>query len=156
RRPASTTRPARSMRSTPFAPRGCCAAPCSPAGAFSAATRGAGEGTTPSRDAPAPLLSADAARARGASRPQLAARDDRPPVGVVDRRVDGDRPDAARAVDGQADPLDAEPAALRAADEGDPEEIQGRQEAAERRADEVLPREQRQPGGVVPADARAV
>ena len=75
-------------------------------------------------------------------------------VGVVDRRAHRDRPDAARAADGEADPLDAEPAALCAADEGDPEEVQAGQAEAERRADEVLPGEPDQPGCLVPADAR--
>ena len=41
-------------------------------------------------------------------------------------------------------------------DEGDPEEVQGRQAEAERGVDEVLQGEQHQPGRLVPADARAV
>ena len=40
-------------------------------------------------------------------------------------------------------------------DEGDPAEVQGRPAEAERGADEVLQGEQHQPGGLVPADARA-
>ena len=76
-------------------------------------------------------------------------------VGVVDRRHDGRRPDAARAADDPADPLDAVAAEARAADEGDPEEVQARPAEAERRADEVLPGEQDQPGCLVPADAAA-
>src|SRR5207247_10647993 len=51
---------------------------------------------------------------------------------------------------------DEEPAAIRDADEGDSEEVQERQAEAERGADEVLPGEQRQPGRLVSADARAV
>ena len=39
----------------------------------------------------------------------------------------------------RADPLDAEPPGARAGDEGDPAEVEARQAAAERRADEVLP-----------------
>jgi conserved hypothetical protein YidD len=88
----------------------------------------------------------DAARACGAALTQLAALQRRIHVGVVDRRPHRDRPDAARAVDGEADPLDAEPAALRAADEGDPEEVQAGQAEAERGTDEVLPGEPDQPG----------
>src|SRR4051812_6494444 len=103
------------MRSTPCGRRGSCAARSSLRGAYFAATRGATEGSTPSDDhAPARLLAADAARAWAAPRPQLAARHRRPAVGVVDRRADGDRPDDPRAADGEADSLDAEPAALRA------------------------------------------
>ena len=79
----------------------------------------------------------------------------RPAVGLGDRRADGRRADPARAADGAADPLDADAAAARAADEGDPEEVQGRQAEAERRADEVLQGEPHQPGRLVPADARA-
>src|SRR5207302_7163495 len=88
--------------------------------------------------------------------PLLAAPDDRPALGVGDRRDDGDRPDDPRPADRPADPLDAEPPAARAGDEGDPAEVQARQAEAERRADEVLQGEQDQPGGVVPADAGAV
>ena len=84
----------------------------------------------------------------------LAARVCRPRLGVVDRRPDDHRPDRARPADGAADPLDAEPAGARAGDEGDPAEVEARQAAAERRADEVLQGEQDQPGGVVPADRR--
>src|SRR6202007_631896 len=62
-------------------------------------------------------------------------------------------PDAARPAHDPADPLDAVAAEARAADEGDPEEVQGRQAEAERGADEVLPGEQDQPGCLVPADA---
>src|SRR6185312_14932602 len=117
------------------------------------ATRGSSDDdAAPARAHPHP------AREPAARRPQVAwaARNDRAAVGVVDRRADGHRPPAARAADGQADPLDAEPAAPRAADEGDPEEVQGRQEAPAGRADEVLPREQHQPGLVVPTAAGAV
>ena len=96
-------------------------------------------------------LSALAAREHPPGHPEMAgaARDDRPAVGVVDRRADHSGPAPARAADGSADPFDAEPSAPRAADEGDPEEVQGRQEAPAGRADEVLPREQHQSGGVL-------
>src|SRR5581483_3761986 len=116
-------------------------------GACCAATRGRTEGSTRFDDS---RLAPHSARARRAPRSQLAALQPASAVGVVDRRSDRDRADAARAADGQADPLDAEPAALRAADEGDPEEVQGRPAEAERRADEVLPGEPDQPGRVVP------
>src|SRR5205807_3264231 len=96
-----------------------------------------------------------AARARASGRPRLAraTRHDRPSVGVVDRRTDDPRPDRARAAHGAADPLDAEPPGPRAADEGDPAEVQGRPGEAERGVDEVLQGEQHQPGRVMPADA---
>src|SRR5207342_2560977 len=58
----------------------------------------------------------------------------------------------ARPRDGAPDPLDAEPPGPRAGDEGDPAALEARPAAAERRADEVLPREQDQPGRVVPPD----
>src|SRR5262245_48716927 len=58
-------------------------------------------------------------------RPRVAARDDRPDVGMVDRRAHDHRPGDPRPADGEADPLDAEPAAPRSADEGDPAEVQG-------------------------------
>ena len=125
RRPASTTRPARSTRSTRCARRARCAARCSPAGGCCAATRGATEGSTRSDDRSLFVPRPHSARARGSPRPRLAARHRRPAVGVVDRRPDGDRPHDPRPADGEADPLDAEPAAPRAADEGDPEEVQG-------------------------------
>ena len=73
-----------------------------------------------------------------------------------DRRTDDRRPDAARPAHGQADPLDAEPSAARAGDEGDSEEVQDRQEEAARGVDEVLQGEPHQPGGVVLAASRAV
>ena len=76
-------------------------------------------------------------------------------LGVVDRRAHRDRADPARAGHGEADPLDAEPAGARAGDEGDPAEVEARQAAPERGADEVLPGEQDQPGGLVPADGRS-
>ena len=53
---------------------------------------------------------------------------------LVDRRVDGDGADAARAADREADPLDAEPAALRAADK----EIQKKYKADKKRQNEEL------------------
>src|SRR5213078_5118793 len=98
------------------------------AGACSAATRGAGaESTTPrargsSDDSHDPRVAADAARGHPPQRPRLAARLGRPHVGVGDRRADGDGPAPARAADGASDPLDAEPPAARAADEGAAEE----------------------------------
>ena len=95
---------------------------------------------------------AAAARALPPARPRLVARDGRLLVGLVDRRPHGDRADPARPDHGQADPLDAEPAGARAGDEGDPAEVEARQAAPERRADEVLQGEQDQPGRLVPAD----
>src|SRR5439155_14299003 len=120
----------------------------------SGATRGAGEASTRSDDA---FRDPDhqSARDRDEARSQLLPRESPPAVGVGDRRDDGRGADAPCAADDQADPLDAEPAALRAADEGDPEEVQARQAEAERGADEVLPGEQHQPGRLVPADAPA-
>ena len=76
-------------------------------------------------------------------------------VGVGDRRHDGPRPDGPRAADDPAAPLDAVAPGARAGDEADPAEVQARQGEAERRAHEVLPGEQDQPGCVVPADAPA-
>ncbi len=96
--------------------------------------------------------SAAPARAFPAAHPRLAARDGRLLLGVVDRRPDRSRAHPARADHRQADPLDAEPAGARARDEGDPAEVEARQATPERRADEVLPREQDQPGRLVPAD----
>src|SRR5207244_6880729 len=97
----------------------------------------------------------DAARAPPQTRPERAAFG-RPALGVVDRRPDDHRPDAARTADGEADPLDAEHAGPRAADEGDPTQVQGRPPEAQRRADEVLQGEQHQSGGLVPAARRPV
>ena len=121
-----------------------------PPGGCSAATRGAAAGWTthdrllPRRD------SAD----RAAREPDVLGADPHPRrdrvVVVVDRRADDHRPDPARAADGAADPLDAEPAGARARDEGAAAEVQERPEAAERGADEVLPGEQHQPGRVMP------
>src|SRR5205085_6154589 len=119
------------------------------------ATRGATEEST-THDRRAPPQPADAARAPAPARPQLAPLLRRSALGVVDRRPDGDRPHPARAAHGPADPLDAEPAGPRAADEGDPAEVQGRQAEAERGADALLPGEPHQPGLVVPSARRAV
>src|SRR5215472_18950918 len=96
-----------------------------PAGGCSAATRGVVEASTRSDDA---LRDPDPqpARDRDEARSQLVPLEPRSDVGVVDRGHHGRRADAARPADDQADPLDAEPAALRAAYEGDPEEVQGR------------------------------
>ena len=88
--------------------------------------------------------------------PRLLPRHRRAAMGVVDRRADGARADRARAADGQADPLDAVPAAACAGDEGAAAALQGRPRKAERRADEVLQGEPHQPGCVVPAARRAV
>ena len=85
-------------------------------------------------------------------RPDLAARDGRLLLGLVDRRAHRDRSHPARAGDGQADPLDADPAGACAGDEGAAAEVEARQAAPERGADEVLPGEQDQPGRLVPAD----
>src|SRR3954469_12629356 len=133
----------------------------SPAGGCSVATRGVTAASTTrmtrgcSRDPRGPLQPADADRAPAPRRPRLAAPVDRPPVGVVDRRADGARPDRAGAPDRPPDPLDAGDAGAHARDEGDPAEVQGRQEAPAGRADEVLPREQDQSRGVLPAAARS-
>ena len=78
-----------------------------------------------------------------------------PLLGLVDRRARRARAARARPGHGPADPLDAEPPGARAGDEGDPAALEARPAAAERRADEVLPREQDQPGRVVPADRRS-
>src|SRR5205823_12198378 len=90
------------------------------------------------------------ARERAAPRPRMAARHCGPALGLVDRRADDPRPDDPRAADDPSDPLDAEHAAVRPADEGTPEEVQGRPSAPQRGADEVLSGEQDQPGGLVP------
>src|SRR5438105_365083 len=156
---ASTTRAARSTRWTRSATTGSCAARSSPAGGCCGATRGAAGVSTTSNSRGSsddPRLPALAAREHPPQRSRLAARLGRALVGVVDRRPDRDGPAAARPADGQADPLDAEPPALRAADEGDPAEVQGGQAEAAGRADEVLQGEQHQPDGLVPADAGAV
>src|SRR5207245_1316681 len=153
RRAASTTRRARSTRSTPSASTVSRSGRPRPAGASRAATPGAAaEWTTRDRRL---LESAPPARDRPAPRPRLAARDDRPALGVVGRRADHPRPDPARPADDQADPLDAVSPAPRAGDEGDPAEVQERQAEAAGRADEVLPGEQRQPGRLVPSDRAA-
>src|SRR6185437_17117485 len=144
--------PAPSMRCRRCTATASCAAAFSPAGACSGAIRGAVEASTRSDDAlhdPDP----QPARDRDEARSPLVPHEPPPAVGVGDRRDDGRGADAPRAADGQADPLDAEPAALRAADEGAPEEVQARPPEAERGADEVLPGEQHQPGRLVPADA---
>ena len=83
--------------------------------------------------------------------PRLLPQQRRAAVGLVDRRADDPRPDLPRAARRPADPLDAEPAGARAADEGDPAEVQGRPREDERGVDEVLQGEQHQPGLVVPA-----
>ena len=128
-------------------------------GACSAATRGAAAAwttrTTRGCSRRDRRLDPHAARGPAPQHPRRAALD-RPAVGVGDRRADDHRADPARAADGQADPLDAEHAGARAADEGDPAEVQGRPPEAQRRADEVLQGEQHQPGVVVPAARRAV
>ena len=84
--------------------------------------------------------------------PRLArpARHDRADLGVVDRRADRDRAAVDGAARRQADPLDAGDAGAHAGDEGDPAALQERQAEAERRADEVLPGQQRQPGRALP------
>src|SRR5204863_8888065 len=104
-----------------------------------------------SRDSLDPLQSAHADRASASPRARLVAQHGRPAVGLVDRRFDDHRPSLPRAADGQADPLDAVDAAAHAGDEGDPAEVQDGQEAPAGRADEVLPGEPDQPGGVLSA-----
>src|SRR4051794_38360465 len=156
---ASTTRAARSTPSTRCVTTGSCGARSSRAGACSAATRGAAAGSTTSSSRGSSIdlrLAPLAAREPSPEHPRLAAQLGRAHLGVVDRRADPDGPAPAGAADGQADPLDAEPAAPRAADEGDPAEVQGRPREAAGRADEVLQGEQHQPDGVVPADGGAV
>src|SRR6476646_8377353 len=142
------------MRCRPCAGTASYAAASSPAGACFGATPGAVEASTRSDDAlhdPDP----QPARDRDEARSPLVPHEPPPAVGVGDRRDDGRGADAPRAADDQADPLDAEPAEARAADEGDPEEVQAGSPEAERGADEVLPGEQHQPGRLVPADAPA-
>src|SRR6185437_8467043 len=146
--------PAPSMRCRRCTATASCAGAFSRAGACSGATRGVAEASTRSDDAlhdPDP----QSARDRDEARSHLVPHEPPPAVGLGDRRHDGRGADAPRAADGQANPLDAEPAALRAADEGAPEEVQARPTEAERGADEVLPGEQHQPGRLVPADAPA-
>ena len=82
----------------------------------------------------------------------MAARLRRAHLGVVDRRADRDRPDAARPGRDPADPLDAEPADPRARDEGDPAALQVGPSEAVGRADEVLQGEQDQPVRVLSPD----
>src|SRR3954454_5406857 len=147
------------MRSTRSVRKAWSAARFSQRGACCAATRGRTEDSIQfddESDLDDRRVAAHPARARVAARPRLAAHDRRLHVGVVDRRLDGDRADDPRPADREADPFDAEPAASRAADERDSEEVQERQEEAERRADEVLPGEPDQPGCVMSADAAAV
>ena len=137
----------------------------SPAGVCSGATRGATAGSTASPTArcsagvrngaardPRVHEPAQAARGRPHLDPRVAPRHGRALVGLVDRRARRPRPDRPRAGDGPADPLDAEPPGACAGDEGDPAALEARPAAAERRADEVLPREQDQPGLLVPPD----
>src|SRR4029079_13901505 len=95
---------------------------------------------------------AEAARGPAHIDPRVAPRLGRALVGVGDRRPRGARPDRPRAGDGPADPLHADPPGARAGDEGDPAALEARPAAAERGADEVLPREQDQSGVLVPAD----
>src|SRR5436190_7588665 len=121
-------------------------------GACCAVTPGATGGWT-TRDR-RHLEPAPSARGRPSPRPRLAAHDPPPPLGVGDRHAHGARADPARAARDQADPLHADAAEARAGDEGDPAEVQARQAAPAGRADEVLPRDQGQSRGVVPA-ARA-
>src|SRR6478752_2024133 len=140
------------MRCRPCAATASYAAASSPAGACFGATPGAVEASTRSDDAlhdPDP----QPARDRDEARSPLVPHEPPPAVGVGDRRDDGRGADAPRAADGQADPLDAEPAALRAADEGAPEEVQARPPEAERGADEVLPENKHKPGGFLSAEA---
>ena len=84
--------------------------------------------------------------------PRVVPRHGRAHVGVVDRGARRARAARARAGHRAADPLDAEPPGACAGDEGDPAEVEARPRAAERGADEVLPREQDQSRGLVPAD----
>src|SRR5947207_4239106 len=98
-----------------------------------------------------PFQPAHTDRAPASARARLAARDDRPAVGLGDRRADDHGPNRPCPVDGAADPLDAADAGAHAGDEGDPAEVQGGQEAPAGRADEVLPGEPDQPGCVLPA-----
>ena len=88
--------------------------------------------------------------------PRVAARDDRAPVGLGDRRADRDGAAADGPARGQADPLDAGDAGAHAGDEGDPAALQARQGEAEPGADEVLPGQPGQPGRSVPAAPRPV
>src|SRR3954471_4589442 len=129
---ASTTRPARSTRSMPCAGTGSSAGRCSPAGGCSAAIPGVAAGSTTSNDPS--LLDPHPARRPPPQHPGLVPRLGRPQLGLVDRGADRDGAGPARSTDRQADPLDAEPAASRAADEGAPEEVQDRQEAPAGRA----------------------
>src|SRR5439155_21257309 len=119
------TRPARSTRATRSASTGPSRVWPRPRGGSSAAIRGAVEGWT-SRDR---RRRADPDRARAPPRPRLAPRHGGAPLGLVDRRAHRDRPDADRPARRPPDPLDAEPAAARAADEGDPAQVQAGQAA---------------------------
>ena len=162
---ASTTRRARSTRSTRFGSTAPPAGRCSPGGGCFAVTRGATAASTTRTTRGcsgrrATALSGgrhDPARRsppadRGAAQPdpRMAARLDRHLVGLGDRRLDRDGPDRARAADDQAGALDAASPAVRPRAEGAPAEVQGRQAAVERGGDEVLPGEQGEPGRLVP------
>src|SRR5579875_3130047 len=118
-------------------------AACWPPGGCCAATPGAAAASTRSADARARLRHPghQPARDRDAARPRLVPRQPRADLGLVDRRDHGGGADAPRAADHPPDPLDAEPAALRAADEGDPAQVQARPAEAERGADALLPGE---------------
>src|SRR5438067_9729024 len=90
--------------------------PSWPAGGCSAVTPGVTAGSTTRTTSgcfddprPAAREPPDPDRASAATCARLDSRDDRPAVGVVDRGAHADRPDAARAADGEADPLNAEP-----------------------------------------------
>ncbi len=150
---ASTTRPApntRSMRTRSSASakeaslRPGASSAAIPGAAGASTTRGTRRSSSDHRE------HSHAARGPASAHPQRAPLAG-PALGLVDRGADDSRADAARAADREADSLDAEHAGARAADEGDPAQVQGRPDEAQRRADEVLQGEQHQPGRVVPA-----
>src|SRR4051812_5233154 len=149
---ASTTRAARSTRSTRCASTAWSSAARRRAGDCSAVTRGAAaESTTHESREPD-----HTAREPAPQPPRLLPQQCRAAVGLVDRRTDDPRPDLPRPARRPPDPLDAEHAGPRAADEGDPAEVQRRPPEDERGVDEVLQGEQHQPRLLVPAAAGAI
>ena len=76
-------------------------------------------------------------------------------LGAGDRRADRADPRRARAADVPAAEVDAGDAAAGSADQRAEREVQGRQTAPAAGADEILPREQNQSFGILPAAAAA-
>src|SRR5437763_15205168 len=85
-----------------------------------------------------PFQPAHADRAPAPARARLAARDDRPAVGLGDRRAADHGPNRPCPVDGPADPLGAADAGAHAGDDGDWAEVEGGQDEAAGRPDALL------------------